>query len=644
MKYLNFDKTQLINLEYSLSKEILRTNRGGAFSLTTIIGCNTRKYHGLLICPVPQLEDHRFVLLSSFDESIIKEDIEFNLGLHKYSGDNYSPKGHKYVDDFYIENVVGIIYKVGDITLRKESIMIDQEDQILIKYTLEESSGKIRLRFKPFLAFRNIHELSKANLYINTRIDYISNGIKSCLYEKFPFLHMQFSKKTEFIQVPDWYYNIEYMEELKRGYDYQEDLFVPGYFELDLDKGESIIFSASTKEIDPKELEIIFSYQTSQRIKRENFEDCLLNAANQFFVQKGDSLLVNAGYPWFSVWGRDTFLALPGLAHSSNTKYKCKHVLKSMLKNFSDGLFPNLMVGESMAYNSVDAPLLFIRALQLCSSSTNRDKWEIFGKVVKRILSSYKEGLPNIKMHDNGLIYAGNKSLALTWMDAIIDNEPVTPRTGYQVEINALWYNAISYSLEIAKEIGDSQFVNEWKTMPELIKDSFINTFWDNDKKYLADHVNKEGKNWQVRPNMIIATGLKYSPLDKEKKIAILDICTKELLTEKGLRTLSPKDVQYCGIYKGSQKERDRAYHQGTVWPWLLEFYCETYLEIHGKDGIPFIKEIVKNFEPEIKNHGIGTISEIYDGDTPHQARGAISQAWSVSALLKIIRMVNKYS
>lgn len=644
MKYLNFDKTQLINLEYSLSKEILRTNRGGAFSLTTIIGCNTRKYHGLLICPVPQLEDHRFVLLSSFDESIIKDDTEFNLGLHKYSGDNYSPKGHKYVDDFYIENVVGIIYKVGDVTLRKESIMVDQEDQILIKYTLEESPGKIRLRFKPFLAFRNIHELSKANLYINTRIDNISNGIKSCLYEEFPFLHMQFSKKTEFIQVPDWYYNIEYMEELKRGYDYQEDLFVPGYFELDLNKGESIIFSASTKKIDPKELETIFSYQASQRIKRENFEDCLLNAANQFFVQKGDSLVINAGYPWFSVWGRDTFLALPGLAHSSNNKYRCKYVLISMLENFSDGLFPNLIVGESMAYNSVDAPLLFIRALQLCNSSTNMEKWEIFGEVIKSILSSYKKGLPNIKMHDNGLIYAGNKDLALTWMDALVDNKPVTPRTGYQVEINALWYNAISYSLEIAKEIGDSPFINEWDNMPKLIKESYTNTFWDNDKKYLADHVSKDEKNWQVRPNMIIATALKYSPLDREKKIAILDICTKELLTDKGLRTLSPKDVQYCGIYEGSQKERDKAYHQGTVWPWLLEFYCETYLELHGKDGIPFIKEIVKNFEPEIKNHGIGTISEIYDGDPPHKARGAISQAWSVSALLKIIRMIKENS
>ncbi len=644
MKYLNFDKTQLINLEYSLSKEILRTNRGGAFSLTTIIGCNTRKYHGLLICPIPELEKHRFVLLSSLDETIINSNSEFNLGIHKYAGDNFSPKGHKYVDDFYIENVVGTIYKVGTITLRKESIMIDHQDNILIKYTLEESPNTIKLRFQPFLAFRNIHQLSKANLYVNTKIENITNGIKSRLYEKFPYLHMQFSQKAEFIQVPEWYYNIEYIEELKRGYDYKEDLFVPGYFELELKKGESVIFSASTEEIDPNELNEKFSLQAAKRIKRENFEDCLENAANQFFIEKGNNIVINAGYPWFSVWGRDTFIALPGLSYSSPNKESCKQVLLSMVNNFSNGLFPNLIEGESMAYNSVDAPLLFIMALQSCNISTKKEKWEIFCEVIKNILSSYKQGIPYIKMHNNGLIYAGNKKLALTWMDAQVDNIPVTPRTGYQVEINALWYNAITYSLEIAKEANDNQFIEEWKDLPKLIKESFIETFWDDDKKYLADFVNEEGKNWQVRPNMIIASALPFSPLDKEKKTYILDICTKELLTPKGLRTLSPKDPQYCGIYKGDQKERDRAYHQGTVWPWLLEYYCTTYLDLHKDTGIPFIKKIVENFEPEVKNHGIGTISEIYDGDPPHSARGAISQAWSVSALLKIINMIKEYN
>lgn len=644
MASLSFNKKQLINLEHSLKKEMLRTNTKGAFSLSTIVGCNTRKYHGLLICPIKELNNHKYILLSSLDESILKDNTEFNLGLHKYEGDNYSPKGHKYIEQVDINDSIVTTYKIGDLLLKKEFIFNPSENQILVKYTLDESTSKIRLRIKPFLAFRNIHELSRANLYANTKVEFIHNGVKGRLYEKFPYLNIQFSKDVEFIQVPLWYYNIEYMEELKRGYDYKEDLLVPGYFEFDLSKGESVILSGSTKEEEPDKFHNLFSSITNSQHTQSTLEDYLLNAARQFFIIDKEDIYITAGFPWFSVWGRDTFIAQPGLSCAMVNPATCQKVLLSMTKNLDNGLFPNLITGESMAYNSVDAPLLFIRALQLCQFSTNNEKWEIFGSTIKSILSSYKQGITNIKMHSNGLIYAGNNKLALTWMDAIANNTPVTPRTGYQVEINALWYNAICYALELAKNAQDKEFLEDWKDLPAKIKNNYIELFWDEDKKYLADYVDDKSENWQVRPNMIIATALHYSPLERYHKIHILERCTKELLTEKGLRTLSPKDNEYCGSYTGDQEKRDKAYHQGTVWPWLLEFYSETYLKLHGKEGSSFIQKIIEKFETELINHGIGSISEIYDGDPPHCPRGAISQAWSVSALLRMKYLIEEYS
>src|SRR3990172_2151217 len=254
MAYLKFDKTQLINLEYSLSKEFVRSNRAGSFSSTTLINCNTRKYHGLLIAPVENLDGDRHVLLSSFDETIIERDEEFNLGIHKYQGDIYSPRGNKYVGDFKADPIPTLKYRVGGVVITKESLLVEKEEQILIKYTIDESDVPIRLRFRPFLAFRNMHALSKANLYANTRVKFVPNGVKAKLYDGYPFLHMQFSREVEFIPSPDWYYGIEYNKELRRGYDYKEDLFVPGYFELRAKKGDVIIFSAATFEMNPGQL------------------------------------------------------------------------------------------------------------------------------------------------------------------------------------------------------------------------------------------------------------------------------------------------------------------------------------------------------------------------------------------------------
>ena len=657
MGYLKFDKTQLANLEYSLSREILRTNRGGSFCNTTIVGCNTRKYHGLLVCPVKEHENRRFVFLSSLDETVIQRNAEFNLGIHKYAGEVYEPKGHKYIVDFNTDNVARTVYQVGGVKLSKESLLVEQREQILLRYTLLEAQSPTRLRFRPFLAFRDMHALTHANHDAHTGTTSVSNGVCIKMYDALPSLCMQMSKEAEFVPVPDWFYGVEYPKEEERGYDFSEDLFVPGYFEVEIKKGESIIFSASLTEENPKEFKQLFTKQTESRLPRSSFEHCLTIAAQQFVVRtenaKSEKKIardteVIAGFPWFGVWGRDTFIALPGITLGIDDPKTCREVLNTMVTRMEGGLFPNMGSRENPAFNSVDAPLWFFSAVQQYAAFTekNSEAWKLYGEAMKTILENFRNGaLPyNIRMHDNALIYAGEEGKALTWMDAMTGGRGVTPRIGYAVEIQALWYNAVMFTLALAKEAGDKKFVDAWSDIPARIAESFNASFWCEDRGYLADVINGDAKDWSIRPNQVIAVALPYTMIDKEIKKSVLDVVNSQLVTPRGLRTLSPEDPNYKGIYEGSQEVRDNAYHQGTVWPWLLEWFSAGWLSIHKKSGVAYIDGLLHGFEEEMTQHGIGSIAEIYNGDPPHQAKGTISQAWSVAALLQMFRMIEKYS
>ncbi|MEG0500398.1 MAG: amylo-alpha-1,6-glucosidase, partial [Rikenellaceae bacterium] len=444
------------------------------------------------------------------------------------------------------------------------------ESQILIRYTLLEANSPTILRLKPFLAYRSIHKLSKANMLVNTKYTKIESGIRSKLYNGFPSLNMQISKPNEFVAVPDWYYNIEYTEEKARGYDFREDQFVPGYFEFPIEAGESIVFSASTVAADVKNLETKFQELIGLRCPRNHCENCLRYSASQFIVKNGDETKVIAGYPWFGSWGRDTFIALPGVTLAANNDTEsCKNVLDSMTRKMKNGLFPNI----GSAYNSVDAPMWFFKALQEYGTFIDSHKtvWENYGAKMKSILKSFKKGVNKfIFVRDNGLIWADEPGKALTWMDALVDGVPVTPRGGFQVEVNALWYNAICYTLELAREFEDTAFIHEWEPVAEKIRKSFIDIFWNDTLKYLADSVNQDGQNTEIRPNQIIACSLEYSVLTDEMKSDVIAVIRKNLLTPKGLRTLAPIDKNYHGTYEGNQRDRDLAYHQGTVWPWLI--------------------------------------------------------------------------
>lgn len=643
MGYIKFDKAQVVNLEYSLTREILRSNRAGSYSSTTIVGCNTRKYHGWLVCPVDAMGGERHVLLSSIDSTVVSNGQSFNTGIHKYHGDHYSPKGHKYVEDFDIQDIPGMTYRVGNVIMKQERILVHYEEQLLVRYTIIDTDEPVILQLRPFLTFRSIHQLTHANMWASTRTEPVPHGVKIRMYEGFPYLHMQLSCKAEFVPVPDWYLGVEYVEEQKRGYDYSEDLFVPGFFEMTASKGDVIVFSISTREEKHAGLKAKFTRTVATKIPRSNFGNCLRNAAQQFIEKRGNDTNIIAGYHWFGSWGRDTFISLPGLALARKSEDLYAAVIDTQVRRMKGGLFPNMGDNDNPAFNSVDAPLWFFQALWNYGLDP-KETWKRYGAAMKDVLNAYRAGTSfGIHMRENGLIYSGAPGKALTWMDAVVNGVPVTPREGYAVEINALWYNAVCYSLDCARGARDWAFVKEWEKLPDLISRSFIETFWDEEHGYLADYVNdREMRNMQIRPNMVIATSLPYAMLTRDQMKSILDIVNRILVTPRGLRTLSPSDEGYKGIYCGDQATRDNAYHQGTVWPWLLGPFCDGWLRVYGEGGVSRVRKLITGFEETLTEAGISTISEIYDGDPPHSPRGAISQAWSVGEILRIFTLLEK--
>jgi predicted glycogen debranching enzyme len=647
MSYISFIKSQLINLEFALSRELVRSNRSGGYSSTTIAGCNTRKYHGLLVIPQPWFDHDNHVLLSSIDETIIQHDEQFNFGVRMYPHGAFDPKGHKYLREFTSEPIPKLVYRVGGVVLSKEILFAENESRILVKYTLIDAHSRTTLRLKPFLAFRNVHQLSKANIDLNNKYEDIANGKSWQMYGGYSRLFFQLSKEAEYTHCPDWYYDVVYIREQERGFPYQEDLYVPGFFEVELKKGESVVVSAGLEEKQPSTFVRRFNTESEKRTPRNNFENCLINSAEQFIVRDKKKAEIMAGFPWFGTWGRDTFIALPGLTLLRNAESDFKAVIDTALNTMRGPLFPNVGKDNKSDFASADAPLWFFWSMQQFAriKGNHTEIWKSYKKKFEIILNGYRQGTDfNIRMDQNGLIYAGGTGLALTWMDVVSNGKPVTPRSGYAVEINALWYNAICFALEMAEKAGDKAFISAWGELPALIKESFVSTFWSDKQAYLADYVFENRQDWSVRPNMLFAVSLDFSPLNDDMQVKVLNKVRSELLTERGLRSLSPKDPAYHGVLVGNQEERDQAYHQGSVFPWLIAPFCSAWLRLHGRSGVSFVEEIYRSFEPVIFEAGIGNISEVFDGDPPHDPRGGISQAWNVAALLTVHKLLTDWN
>jgi len=645
MSYLRFEKALMTNLQESLPKELLRTNRSGAYSCSTIVDCNIRKYHGLLVVPVPELDDENHVLLSSFDVTVIQHGAEFNLGLHKYQGNNYSPNGHKYIREFDCDKVPTTLYRVGGVVLKKEILFQHYEDRLLIRYTLVDAHSATTLRFRPFLAFRSVRQFTHENSTASREYQAVDNGIKTCMYAGYPDLYMQFSKKNEFIFQPDWYRGVEYPKEQERGYASNEDLYVPGYFELKIKKGESVVFAASTSEIKTSGLKKLFDEEVSQRNPRDTFFHCLVNAAHQFHIRtKKDERYLLAGYPWFKCRARDTFIALPGLTLSIEEQDYFELVMQTAEKELRQFMEGKPKTGKIYEMEQPDVPMWCIWAIQQYAKEAGKERClKLYGKLVLDIIDYLKAGKhPNLTVEENGLVRTEGRDKAVTWMNSTANGRPVVPRTGFIVEFNALWYNALKFAANIAAELNKSKVAEDLEKRAELAGASFVDTFL-NEYGYLYDYVDGNMIDWSVRPNMIFAVAFDYSPLNQQQKKSVLDICTRELLTPKGLRSLSPKSGGYNPMYVGPQTQRDYAYHQGTAWPWLGGFYMEACLKLYKRTRLSFIERHLVGYEDEMNYHCLGTISELFDGNPPFHGRGGMSFAMNVGEVLRTLELLEKY-
>ena len=646
MGYLNLDKTNLVNLEYSLYREIIRTNRAGSYSSSTIINCNTRKYHGMLVCPIDNFGGKRFVLLSSLDLSLIQHEQVFNLGIRKYHGNHYDPKGHKYMTDLEMSSIPTRVYRVGGMVLSTEVLLAETEEQLLYKVTLLEANSPTKIRFKPFLAFRSIHELTHQNLTANTRPEQSEQGIKIKMYDGFPHLNMQVSKKAEFIAIPDWYTGVEYIKEQHRGYDYKEDLFVPGYFEVDIEKGESIIFSASTSEIKPNGLKAKFTKEAKKRIPRDTLLHNLMNSGQQFIQNKNGKAELIAGYHWYGERLRDTFVSLPGLMTYQKDKDIYLQILDDAIEDVRERFLSDCDHKYYTELKDVDVPLWAFYTIQEIEKMF--PELDIMKKYGKHLLDTiqYISKLNRDFLHldESGLIYAKIENRPLTWMDAMVNGSPVTWRPGFTVEVNALWYNALCYYVSLCEKNNKKKEAKDYSALAQKVQESFEKTFWNESKNCLFDYVDGDYKDDSTRPNQVFAASLPFSPLDIDKRKMIIDIIRKELLISKGLRTLSPKSPKYEGALEGNQAQRDLARHQGSAYTWMMAFFVEGYLNIHKQGGLPFIKKMIEGLEEEMGRHCLGSISECYNGNPPHFGKEAVSMAWNVAGAMKIIKTIEKYS
>ena len=642
MAFLKFNKSELVNLAYSLKREILSANKTGAYCNTSIVTCNTRRYHGLLAVTLDRFGGDRFLLLSALDESLIVDGKQFNLGIRCY-GDLYEPRGHKYVVDFSADPVPQITYKVGQILIRKSIVLAQDRDQVLVKYELLESPAPVTLQLRPFLAFRNIHELTHENPEANLAGAEVQNGMSYRLYANFPNLNLQVSDgRAAYKAGAYWNKNITYSDEYRRGFDCREDLVVPGQFEARLKAGDSLVFSASLMQEDPTEFKRRFTTCVKNAGEITSYRDQLRRCADSLIIDHNGRKRIHAGYSWlYTGMMRETLISLPGLTlYGLNDPKQFEEILDNVIADDQERLFRRT--------TQIEAPLMMAGVLQsyIDYGADEKQVWKKYGIIVRGIIESYLPGeRAEVSMQPNGLLWAQKDGVALSWMNAYIDGHPVTERAGYQVETNAFWYNSVCFAVEMEKKYGPkrSRFVDKWTVIRDLIKANYQPTFWNAQRGCLADYVDNNGQCMDIRPNQIYAIAVKYSPVDEELAPSILRVIDNELVTRRGLRTLSPRDVKYQAVYEGTQRDRDLAYHQGSTRPFLLRPYAEVSFRIKGASFWKRAEWLIEGFYDDLGKHGVGAFSELYDGDPPHEPHGAISSALSTAALLYIEHMLDQY-
>jgi len=656
------DRSICRDIETSLNLEWLVTNGLGGYASSTIVGANTRRYHGLLVAAIASPRE-RLVLLSKVDEEIEAEGVTYFLGTNEYTPATIHPCGFVHLEEFRLEDGLPVwLYRGGEWELEKRIWMAYGQNTTYLRYTLRRSPGPITLTLRPLANYRNFHQETRGRVdwdFLHVEAD--ERGC--CILRAFEGAHPYILRAVppmEHIPTGVWYWNFLHRRERERGLDYTEDLYAPGVLRCRLHPGESQFLIASAEPTEQVDLngERVLERERARRrallersglaAEREEIRQLVL-AADQFIVHRPPSTLalprtfspvtVIAGYPWFGDWGRDTMISLPGLLLSTRRYEEAAGLLRTYARYVDQGMLPNRFpdVGETPEYNTVDATLHFFIALWAYLQATQDldlagELYPLLAEIVHWHIRGTRYGI-QVDPSD-GLLRAGVPGVQLTWMDARVEDWVVTPRHGKPVEVNALWYNALRILDEVGRKLGRRAGRKEARSLAERIAETFPRRFWYAPGGYLYDVVDgPSGDDPSLRPNQVLALSLPFPLLAGEQARSILEVVGRELLTPYGLRTLSPKDSAYHGRYEGDRWQRDAAYHQGTVWAWLIGPYCTALRRVYGPTADT--RRLLEGLLAHLRQAGLGTISEIFDGDPPHTPRGCIAQAWSVAEVLR---------
>ncbi|TAJ11135.1 MAG: glycogen debranching protein [Planctomycetota bacterium] len=654
------EREECLQLESSLTREWLETNGRGGYASGTVLACPTRRYHGLLVV-TPAGMERRHVLVAGIDESLHGRSRSFPLSMLRYAG-QWFPHGHQGIERFELAPWPRFVYHIGEAEVTRELMMVRGRDVTLVRYRIRGLAHTVELRAKPLLACREADKLTSANVDLNPRAERHGRGIACRPYGSLPAVAITTNaSEWRFEADPVWYRGLEYQVDLARGYDGHEDQFSPGVLHIAMPPDTDVVLAiaAGGHVSDPLAL---WNEESARRRARARAVapgafGTLELAADAFLYEApalggGTRTGVMAGYPWFGEWGRDTCIALPGLllARASDQPAqveRCGAALESIAQYLRDGLLPNIFgrTIETSHYGSADASLWFARAVRLyeLAGGSRERVLDALLPALRSIAHAYRDGTRlGLRCDAEGLLLAGSASQNATWMDAVTSAGPVTPRHGYAVELCALWYQLLGVLEMLEHRAGSNALARPWQELRRSCGRAFLRRFWLDEQRYLADVVRDEPPHgaWtdtSVRPNMVIAAALELSPLSRGKRTDIVKRAEAELVTPCGLRTLAPKNPAYRGRYGGTSDERDLAYHQGTVWPWLLGFHVEAALRAYGPrpERVAALRGLLDSALEPLFRQGLGQISEVCDGDPPHRPDGCIAQAWSVAELLR---------
>ena len=644
---IKLDQEICRDINAALSREWLETNGIGGFSSSTISGLNTRRYHGLLTAATrPPVG--RFVLLSKLEETLLIDGRRYELSANQYPGVIH-PQGFNYQTAFRLDPFPIFTYEIEGTRIEKSVFMVFGENTTVVQYQVATDDKDIKLEVRPLIAFRDYHSTTHENGALNPQVESENGQTTFRPYSDLPALHLGHDP-AEIDPNGFWYRNFQYAVEQERGLDFAEDLFSPCAFTFDLNAAKKVNIIASTERRDASNAEAYRQAEIERRPtigKQTNATNelvvSLTSAADQYVVARERGETVIAGYHWFADWGRDTMIALPGLTLVNGRWDVARNILAEFATHVDQGMLPNRFpdAGEAPEYNTVDATLWFfeaVRAFLRYSGDYEFVQTDLYA-VLKDIVHWHVEGTRyQIHVDDDGLLFSGEPGVQLTWMDAKVGDRVVTPRHGKPVEIQALWYNALRVMEHLATKFNESTAQQQYGAMADKARASFNAIFWNEQTGCLYDVVNGESRDASIRPNQVLAISLPNTMLSKDRAVSVLRVIERELLTPRGLRTLSPSDLNYIGRYEGGPASRDGAYHQGTVWPWLMGSYITAYTNTFGKKaGRKFASTWLENFKDHLHEACLGQVSEIFDGDAPHNPRGCVAQAWSVAELLRAI-------